>query len=140
MLENLCAPAQLYVAFSITQIIIDIFKNMHNTAFFKFMIMIIFTIMLNVLCKRGLGIVSWMIVFLPFIMMTIITTLLLFTFGLSPENGKLNYSTKYPVSLNSSNKTNDESKNMKESYENERYNPNDFRSGTPEEINHYNNK
>jgi hypothetical protein len=53
--------------------------------------------MLNILCDRGLGIISWFIVFIPFIMMTIITSLLLFVFGLSPSSGKLNYSaTDYP--------------------------------------------
>ena len=32
---NLCAPALIYVAFSLTQIIIDTFKGLYNTAFFK---------------------------------------------------------------------------------------------------------
>jgi len=97
MLEQICAPALLYVGFSLTQIIIDIFKNLYNTAFLKFIVMIIFTIMLNLLCERGLGIISWFIVFIPFIMMTIITTLLLFVFGLSPSTGSLKYNvTDYP--------------------------------------------
>ena len=91
MLESLCAPAILYIAFSITQTIIDIFKNMYNTAFLKFIVMIIFTTILNILCQRGLGIISWLIVFIPFITMTIITSLLLFVFGLSPSTGNLNY-------------------------------------------------
>jgi len=98
MIEKLCAPALLYVAFSITQIIIDIFKGMYNTAFFKFIVMSIFTVVLNILCKRGLGVVSWMIVFVPFIMMTVITTLLLFVFGLSPAKGGLDYTVDYPDS------------------------------------------
>jgi len=96
MLEKLCAPAILYIAFSLTQIIIDIFKEMYNTAFFKFIVMMIFSIMLNILCKRGLGVISWFIVFVPFIMMTIITTMLLFVFGLSPATGGLDYSVDYP--------------------------------------------
>jgi hypothetical protein len=97
MLEQLCAPALLYIAFSLTQIIIDIFKNLYNTAFLKFIVMIIFTVILNILCDRGLGIISWFIVFIPFIMMTIITSLLLFVFGLSPSTGSLKYNvTDYP--------------------------------------------
>jgi len=59
--------------------------------------MILFTIVLNILCDRGLGIISWFIVFIPFIMMTIITSLLLFVFGLSPSTGSLKYNvTDYP--------------------------------------------
>ena len=85
LFDNLCAPAILYVVFSLTQIIIDIFKNMYNMAFMKFMVMIIFTILLNLLCKNGLGIISWFIVFLPFITMTILTTLILFVVDRSPN-------------------------------------------------------
>ena len=103
MLENLCPPAILYIAFSLTQIVIDIFKNMYNTAFFKFLVMIIFSVALNILCSRGLSVISWFIVFVPFIMMTVITTILLFVFGLSPSSGKLDYSVEYPNSQNNTN-------------------------------------
>ena len=96
LINKLCPPALLYLVFSLTQIIIDIFKNMYNTAFFKFIVMILFTLGLNILCQRGLGVISWFIVFVPFIMMTVITTLLLFVFGLSPSQGNLNYSVDYP--------------------------------------------
>ena len=77
MLEKLCAPSILYIGFSLTQIIIDIFKEMYNTAFLKFLVMIVFAIVLNIFCKRNLGIIAWFIVFIPFIMMTIITSILL---------------------------------------------------------------
>lgn len=90
LFDNLCAPAILYVVFSLTQIIIDIFKNMYNMAFLKFLVMIIFTILLNMLCKNGLGIISWFIVFLPFITMTILTTLILFVLDVSPQQKKHN--------------------------------------------------
>ena len=40
MLE-LCAPALIYVAFSLTQIVIDTFKGLYNTAFLKIFVMII---------------------------------------------------------------------------------------------------
>jgi len=84
MISSLCPPALLYVVFSITHIVIDIYKQFYNTAFLKFLIMILFTLLLNLLCKGGLGIISWIIVFIPFITMTIITSMLLFIFKLSP--------------------------------------------------------
>jgi hypothetical protein len=87
---NLCAPALIYVAFSLTQIIIDTFKGLYNTAFFKVIIMIIITILLNSLCQAGMGIISWIIVFVPFIFMSIIVAILLYIFGLDPATGKLN--------------------------------------------------
>ena len=90
-LGQLCTPALLYLIFSIVQIVIDIFKNLYNTAFLKFIVTAIFTTLLNVLCSRGLGIISWIVVFIPFIFMTVITSILLFVFGLDPSTGKLSY-------------------------------------------------
>ena len=97
MIGTLCPPAILYLGFSLTQIIIDTFKGHYNTAFFKTIVMFIFTLLLNILCSRGLGVISWLIVFIPFILMTYITAVLLFVFGLSPTNEKTDYSVKYPT-------------------------------------------
>jgi len=96
LINNLCGAALIYLVFSLTQIIIDIFKELYNTAFLKFIVMIVFTILLNILCEKGLGVVSWMIVFVPFIFMTLITSILLFTFGLTPSRGLVgDYEVKY---------------------------------------------
>lgn len=89
ILEKNCSPVLLYVAFAIIHIMIDIFKDMYNAALIKFVIMVVFASVLNILCERGLGLVSWMLVFIPFISMTIITTVLLFNLGLSPYQGNL---------------------------------------------------
>ena len=79
---NLCPPAILYIGFSTIQIIIDTLQHSFNTALLKFFVMIIFTVILNLLCKSGLTLISWFIVFIPFIFMTVITTSLLFVFGI----------------------------------------------------------
>lgn len=86
--QYICPPASLYLAFSIIQILIDMFRGEMNTAFLKFIVMIIFTIALNMLCASGLGIISWFIVFIPFILMTYITTILVFVFGI-PKTSNL---------------------------------------------------
>ena len=85
---NLCPPALIYLVFSMTQVIIDTFQGAFNTAFIKVWVALIFTVLLNFLCKSGLGIVSWFIVFIPFILMTVIVTMLLVMFGLDPMTGK----------------------------------------------------
>jgi predicted membrane protein len=87
---SLCAPALIYVAFSLTQIVIDTFKGLYNTAFFKVIVMVIITILLNSLCQSGMGIISWIIVFIPFIFMSVIVAILLYVFGLDPTTGSLN--------------------------------------------------
>jgi len=88
---NICPPALIYLLFSLAQIIIDTFSGLYNSAFMKSVIMIMVTFLLNALCQGGLGIVSWIIVFIPFIMMTTITTILLYTFGLNASTGSFNY-------------------------------------------------
>lgn len=88
IIESLCPPAVLYLGFSLIQIIIDLFRGQQNSAFLKVIVMIIFTILLNQLCMGGLTVLSWFIVFIPFIMMTYVTTILLYVFGLNPSKGK----------------------------------------------------
>jgi hypothetical protein len=86
IVEYICPPAILYLAFSITQIVIDMFRGDASTAFLKFIVMIVFTVVLNILCAAGLGIISWFIVFIPFILMTYITTVLAFVFGIPKKD------------------------------------------------------
>ena len=96
LLFNLCPPAFIYLIFSTTQIIIDLFKGLYNTAFFKLIVMCMVTFLLNALCQEGLGVVSWVIVFIPFIFMTIIISMLLYIFGLKATTGKVY---KNPIKL-----------------------------------------
>jgi len=148
MLGSLCPPALLYLGFSLTQIVIDIFKNMYNTAIMKFIVMVIFTMVLNIICSSGLTIISWMLVFIPFILMTITTSMLLFVFGLSPSEGDINYNVDYPNDKNHHNhkiheihinNNNNNNNNQENSTNDNNYNPTDFHSGTPDDINNYNN-
>ena len=87
--ELLCPPALIYLIFSLTQIVIDTINGLYNTAVIKVWVSFVFTILLNYLCKLGLGIISWVIVFIPFILMTIIVSILLLMFGLDPTTGKI---------------------------------------------------
>ena len=96
---NICAPAFIYVIFSLTHIIIDTFKGLYNTAFFKFIVSILVTILLDALCKGGMGIIAWLIVFIPFIFMTFIVSILLYVFGLDIATGKLNVNCANNVNL-----------------------------------------
>ena len=87
--QNLCPPALIYLIFSITQVVIDTVKGLYNTALVKIWVAFIFTILLNYLCQLGLGIISWFIVFIPFILMTLVVAILLLMFGLDPATGKI---------------------------------------------------
>lgn len=86
---ELCSPALIYLIFSLTQVVVDTIKGLYNVALVKFIMMILFSLLLNILCERGLGIISWIIVFVPFVLMSVITSILLFVFGLDPSSGTI---------------------------------------------------
>ena len=102
LLLGLCGPALVYIGFSLIQIFIDIYAGVFNSAFLKFIILIIFTLILNILCNLGFTVIAWVLVFIPIIMMTIISTLLLRVFGLDPDQKDLrqNLNSARDVSLN----------------------------------------
>lgn len=85
----ICAPTLIYLVFAITQIFIDTFQGVYNTAFMKIIVMILFSLMLNLLCMSGMSIISWIIVLIPFLFMSVIVTILLVVFGLDPSTGEI---------------------------------------------------
>ena len=89
-ITGLCGPGLIYIGFSLIQIFIDIYNVVMNSAFLKFIIMIVFTLIINILCDLGFSVIAWILVFIPIIMMTVISTLLLQVFGLDSENPKIN--------------------------------------------------
>lgn len=84
MLERICSPALLYLAFSMVQITIDLFQGDYETSLLKFIIMFIFTAILNILCLNGYTKLSWFIVIIPFILLTYISSILFYVFGINP--------------------------------------------------------
>jgi len=91
---GLCAPSIIYLIFSLTQILIDLYQGLYNTAMMKVIVMVMVTFLLNILCQKNLGIVSWIIVFIPFILMTVITSMLLYVFGLDVATGQISNNNK----------------------------------------------
>lgn len=88
MLEKICSPALLYLAFSMVQITIDLFQGDYETSLLKFIIMFIFTTLLNILCLNGYTKLVWFIVIIPIILLTYISSVLFYVFGINP--GKSN--------------------------------------------------
>lgn len=86
-MNELCTPALIYLFFSIVQILIDIYLGLYNTAMIKLILTIMITLLLNVLCEKNLGIISWIFVLLPLIFISVIVTTLLYVFGMSLSIG-----------------------------------------------------
>lgn len=88
-ITSLCGPAIIYIGFSLIQIVMDLYKNLYSSAFIKLIVMLILALTINVLCEMGFVVIAWFLVFIPIIMMTIISALLLKTFGLNPNEDYL---------------------------------------------------
>lgn len=84
-MEKLCGPVIIYIGFCLVHILIDLLYGQSKQAVIKFFVMFVFSFVLQILCMRGLGIVSWMIVFVPFIFFTYITAVIFFVFGMDPS-------------------------------------------------------
>jgi hypothetical protein len=90
MLEKICSPALLYLAFSMVQITIDLFQGEYETSLLKFIIMFIFTAVLNILCINGYTKFVWFIVIIPIILLTYISSVLFYIFGIRPGKTSVN--------------------------------------------------
>jgi hypothetical protein len=88
---KLCAPALIYLCFTIIQIVLDMFKELYQEALFKLVALIIITLMLNILCEQNLELVAWIIVLVPFILMTEMIIMLAYIFGVNTYNGTIDY-------------------------------------------------
>jgi uncharacterized protein YacL len=81
-------PALIYLVYSFTHVVIDTYRGLYNTAVIELWVGVVFTLLLNVLCDQELGIISWLIISIPFLLMTVIASLILFVFRLNPATGQ----------------------------------------------------
>lgn len=85
LIDRLCSPALIYLAFSMIQLILDLSNNKFRLAVAKLIVAIIFTYILNVLCDQKMSILSWIIVFIPFLFMGYFSLLLTYALGFSED-------------------------------------------------------
>ena len=105
-LVNLCPPVILFIAFSLTQIIIDTLKNLYDVALFRFIVTIVFSISLNIICEMGYETVSWLFVFTPLILMTTVTLLVLFNATTKTKTDTTKESVPMPMNIVNKKKSN----------------------------------
>ena len=90
-LANLCIPALIYIVFSLTHITVDTLKKQYNKALLQTLLALVMTLLLQLLCSRGMNIISWIIIFVPFMFYTYTTMIIYYVFGLNPENVEIIY-------------------------------------------------
>jgi len=94
-LKDLCSPALLYFVVSIFMLTISILQNLGNRKIYtlgsfscnvpntiiifiiKFIYILFWTWILNLICKDGFTIISWLLVLFPFILLFVLLGLVL---------------------------------------------------------------
>lgn len=82
--SNFCTPALIYLIFMMIHVIIQTSQNQWNHAIIRLLIGVLMTLLLQVLCMKGMTLLSWIIVFIPFIFYTYMMILLYHVFGIDP--------------------------------------------------------
>ena len=69
-ISDLCTPAFIYFAISFIYLIITSFKNFNIiTSIVTLFFILLWSWLLNVLCRNGYSIISWLIIVLPFLLL-----------------------------------------------------------------------
>jgi hypothetical protein len=76
----LCMPALIYLIYFISHVLIDIYRADYYLAVIEIAIGVMVTFLLNLLCTKELGVVSWLIVSIPFLLMSVAAAMLLVAF------------------------------------------------------------
>lgn len=83
--SSLCIPALVYLIFMMVHVIISTFEGNYNDAILNVILGILMTLLLQVICLRGMSIISWVIVFIPFIFYTYMIMIIGYVFGINPQ-------------------------------------------------------
>lgn len=96
-LKSLCTPAMVYLALSVVALIIMSIQNVGGDYFYcvgnynceassvtlifiiKILYILFWTWLLNIICRSGYSIVSWILVLFPFILFFILIAVFLFS-------------------------------------------------------------
>jgi hypothetical protein len=76
-IEDLCPPALLYLVFLVVQLGLDLSNGMFVTFAIKAIFGIATVVVLDLFCGMGLGVVSWFLVAIPFIVTALGTSIAL---------------------------------------------------------------
>ena len=84
--SNFCSPALVYFIFMLVHVFLEMYHKNTKGALLQLLLGLLMSMILQVLCIRGLNIISWIIVLIPFIFYTYMMILLYNVFGLEPSD------------------------------------------------------
>ena len=92
--NKLCTPAVVFVVYMVIQIFIDIAYGYYNVSLIKFILMVGFAVFLNWLCSIDAVMTAWILVFLPFALLSLLVFILLYTLKMNQTTGRTSTETE----------------------------------------------
>lgn len=86
---QLCSPTILYGAFSFAIVLSDTMRGLRHQALVRTGTSVVLAAGIEFLCRQGMTTLSWMIVFIPFIALSVITALILLALGIDAGDSVL---------------------------------------------------
>lgn len=77
-MEQICPPALIYVIYMTIQVVLDIFQGFYNRSIVKIILLFLIGAGLNMLCKNGYFVLAWILVFVPFVLMSLVVVTILY--------------------------------------------------------------
>jgi hypothetical protein len=102
-IENLCPPALLYLVYIVIQVGLDLSLGLYMTAAMKVLAGLAGTVILDSFCGAELGVVSWVMISTPFIIVALATSISL---GLGMDRMMAKYVKESFTPLTADNKKN----------------------------------
>jgi len=97
MTSIMCMPAVVFVAYMLIHIGTDLFTGYYNMSAMKFLFMIVYALLLNWLCFINAYLLAWILVFIPFTLLSLIIVVLLYTANMKETSGTATTETELPV-------------------------------------------
>lgn len=94
MLENLCAPSILFIFLMMFHLIFELYDKEYSMALMFLVVAVLAVICIQILCLSGLGLIAWILVFMPLIVYTYMGFLLFIIFGTDPKPAIKQYEVK----------------------------------------------
>ena len=70
-------------------VILATFKDQYHDAILQLILGTLMTMLLQLLCYKGMTLMSWIIVFIPFIFYTYMIMIIYYVFGINPQRTDL---------------------------------------------------
>ena len=94
MLENLCTPAILFIFLMMFHLIFELYDKEYSMALMFVVVAVLVVLCIQILCLSGLGLIAWILVFMPLIVYTYMGFLLFVIFGSDPKPALKQYEVK----------------------------------------------